>query len=194
MKKSTIQLPDAELEYYPEFYSAQKSDAFFKYLLGLSAWKQEEIMLFGRKIMQPRLTALFGNTNKTYTYSGLKMDPSPFPPELDQIRKDCEKITGLDFNTCLANLYRDGRDSMGWHSDDEKELGENPVIASLSFGAERIFHLKSKKDPTLKHKINLERGSLLVMKGKTQRFWKHQLPKTKKKVGPRVNLTFRKLY
>lgn len=194
MNKSIIKLPDAELEYYPDFYSTAKGKAIFEYLLGLSEWKQEEIRLFGKKVMQPRLTALFGNTGKTYTYSGLEMNPSPFSPELDQIRKDCEQVTGMKFNTCLANLYRDGSDSMGWHSDDEKELGENPVIASLSFGAERIFHLKHKKNTTLKHKISLVNGSLLIMKGKTQHFWKHQLPKTKKKVEPRVNLTFRKIY
>ncbi len=194
MNRNIIKLPDAELEYYPQFYSAQKSEAMLKYLLSLREWKQEEIKLFGRKLMQPRLTALFGNTGKTYTYSGLEMNPSPFTLELDQLRKNCEKVANINFNTCLANLYRNGSDSIGWHSDNEKELGENPVIASLSFGAERIFHLKHKKNTTLKHKIYLESGSLLLMKGDTQHFWKHQLPKTKKKVEPRVNLTFRKIY
>ena len=194
MEKEIIDLKDAEIEYYPHFFNKQTSDLYLEKLLDLSQWKQEKIKLFGREIFQPRLTALFGEAGKTYTYSGLEMKPEPFSKELKEIKIECEKYSQSLFNVCLANLYRDGSDSMGWHADDEKELGKNPVIASVSFGAERIFHLKHKKDKTARHKIRLQHGSLLIMKGSTQEFWKHQLPKTKKVSEPRVNLTYRKIY
>lgn len=189
-----IDLPDATLEYFPNFYTETESDALLKYFLNLEIWQQDKIKLFGKEILQPRLTALFGKENKPYTYSGLTMHPKPFTAELKKIATKCEEFCKENFNTCLANLYRDGSDSMGWHADDEKELGKEPVIASVSLGAERIFHFRHKSKPALKYKLNLSHGSLLIMKGTTQEYWKHQLPKTKKKVGPRVNLTFRKIY
>ncbi|QYA25727.1 alpha-ketoglutarate-dependent dioxygenase AlkB [Gramella sp. MT6] len=189
-----IDLLDADLEYYPDFLEKKKADFFLEHLQKLENWRHDKIKLFGREIYQPRLTALFGEAGKTYTYSGLEMKPDPFTSELDEIRKGCELYCQTNFNVCLANYYRDGSDSMGWHSDDEKELGKNPIIASVSLGAERIFHLKHKKDTTAKHKIRLQHGSLLIMKGTTQEFWKHQLPKTKKQVNPRINLTFRKIF
>ena len=117
-----------------------------------------------------------------------------FPSYMTRIKERCEEICEQSFNACLANLYRDGQDSMGWHADDEKELGTNPVIASVSIGEPRIFHLKHRKDKNLTYKKRLQHGSLLVMRGETQKFWKHQLPKTKKQIGPRINLTFRKIY
>ncbi len=189
-----IDLLDADLEYYPDFLEKKKADFFLEHLQKLENWRHDKIKLFGREIYQPRLTALFGEAGKTYTYSGLEMKPDPFTSELDEIRKGCELYCQTKFNVCLANYYREGSDSMGWHSDDEKELGKNPIIASVSLGAERIFHLKHKKDTTAKHKIRLQHGSLLIMKGTTQEFWKHQLPKTKKQVNPRINLTFRKIF
>ena len=194
MKKHEIDLQDGQLEYYPSFFNAKTSDIFLDKLLNLPHWKHEKIKLFGKEIFQPRLTALFGEPGKTYTYSGLEMQPEPFTAELQEIKAKCEQYSNSEFNVCLANLYRDGSDSMGWHSDDEKELGKKPLIASVSFGAERLFHLKHKKDKTFRHKIRLQHGSLLIMKGSTQEFWKHQLPKTKKPVDPRVNLTFRKIF
>ena len=194
MEKEVIALPNADLVYYPDFIKSEKADEYLKCLLNYNMWRHDKIKLFGRQIYQPRLTALFGEKGKNYTYSGLEMQPEPFTAEIEEIRKKCMQYTNALFNVCLANLYRDGSDSMGWHADDEKELGINPTIASISLGAERIFHLKHKKDTTAKHKIRLQHGSLLVMQGTTQEFWKHQLPKTKKKVGPRVNLTFRKIY
>ena len=119
------------------------------------------------------------------------LNQQPFNPTLNAIKSKIEKATQLTFSSCLLNLYRDGQDSNGWHSDDEKELGENPVIASVSLGAERLFHLKHKKVKTLKHKLILNNGSLLVMKGETQLHWLHQIPKTKKIIDKRINLTFR---
>ncbi|MCB7480912.1 alpha-ketoglutarate-dependent dioxygenase AlkB family protein [Christiangramia sediminis] len=193
--REIINLQDAELEYFPNFLNEQEADATYEFLMEWSTWKQDKIKLFGKDILQPRLTTLFGEKGKTYKYSGLEMSPISFPDELNELKIKVEKkISGIKFNVCLANLYRDGNDSMGWHADDEKELGVKPVIASVSLGAERIFHLKHKKDPTVRHKIRLQHGSLLIMKGKTQEFWKHQLPKTKKIVSPRINLTFRKIY
>lgn len=193
--KELINLQDAELEYFPNFLIKEKADAIYKFLIKCDIWKQDKIKLFGKDLLQPRLTIFFGEKGKTYTYSGLEMSPTPLPDELNELKSKCErKSSGIKFNVCLANLYRDGNDSMGWHADDEKELGARPVIASVSLGAERVFHLKHKKDPTVKHKIRLQHGSLLIMKGKTQEFWKHQLPKTKKIVSPRINLTFRKIY
>lgn len=189
-----IDLKDAELEYYPNFLDEKKANIYLDHLKNLDNWRHDKIKLFGREIYQPRLTALFGESGKSYTYSGLEMKPEPFSRELNEIRRKCEKYAETSFNVCLANYYRDGSDSMGWHSDDEKELGKNPVIASVSLGEERIFHLKHKKDTTAKHKIRLQHGSLLIMKGTTQEFWKHQLPKTKMQVDPRINLTFRKIY
>ncbi|SDR65770.1 Alkylated DNA repair dioxygenase AlkB [Gramella sp. MAR_2010_147] len=190
-----INLPDAELEYFPDFLNEREADHIYEFLLTLQDWKQDKIKLFGKEILQPRLTALFGEKGKSYKYSGLEMFPKEFPEELLKIKRKCEAIDqGIKFNVCLANLYRDGKDSMGWHADDEKELGKNPVIASLSLGTERIFHLKHKNISTARHKIRLQHGSLLMMKGTTQEFWKHQLPKTKKIVSPRINLTFRRIY
>ncbi|SDS15387.1 alpha-ketoglutarate-dependent dioxygenase AlkB family protein [Christiangramia echinicola] len=194
MKKHIIQLKNAEIEYYQGFLNEMKANEYLKNLLQLNSWRHEKIKLFGREIFQPRLTTLFGESGKNYTYSGLEMTPEPFTQELIEIKDLCEEISNTNYNVCLANLYRDGRDSMGWHSDDEKELGKEPVIASVSLGAERIFHLKHKKDQTARYKIKLHHGSLLVMKGPTQKFWKHQLPKTKQTVSPRINLTFRKIY
>lgn len=194
MKKEVINLANAELVYFPEFYTTEQSDLLYNDLMQSISWKQEKIKLFGREILQPRLTAFFGKPDKTYTYSGLEMQPESFSRTLKEIKRKCAFHTNTSFNACLANLYRDGNDSMGWHADDEKELGPGPVIASLSFGAERMFHLKHTKEPTARYKIRLQHGSLLVMQGQTQEFWKHQLPKTRKNVSPRINLTFRKIY
>ncbi|MBT8296421.1 MAG: alpha-ketoglutarate-dependent dioxygenase AlkB [Gramella sp.] len=193
MNKQVIDIRDGSLEYYPDFILPEKADQYLRELLIIKDWRQDKIKLFGREILQPRLTALFGESGKSYTYSGLEMQPEPFTSELEELKILCEQASNSSFNVCLANLYRDGSDSMGWHADDEKELGENPIIASVSLGAERIFHLKHKTRKAERQKIRLQHGSLLVMKGTTQKFWKHQLPKTKQMIGPRINLTFRKI-
>lgn len=194
MKDELEDLKDGKLRYYPEFLSKPEADRLFELLLKSDSWKQEPIKIFGKEMMQPRLTALFGMKNKTYTYSGLKMQPLPFPNFLSNLKEKCVQVCGTDFNICLANLYRDGQDSMGWHADNEKELGHKPLIASISLGEERMFHLKHMQDKTLKYKKRLQHGSLLIMEGSTQEFWKHQLPKTQRPVEPRINLTFRKIY
>lgn len=156
-------------------------------------WQQDSIKIFGKVHPQPRLTALFADNSKPYSYSNITMYPHPFTEELEELKNRIEETTGEEFTTCLANLYRTGKDSMGWHADDEKELGPNPAIASLSLGAERIFHLRHRKDTNQRYKVRLPAGSLLLMAGPTQHFWLHQVPKTSRPVEPRINLTFRKL-
>lgn len=184
-------LPDADISYYPNFFDTDKADTIFKELLNKTPWQQDNIMVYGKNHLQPRLTALYGNEGKPYSYSNIKMQPHHWTLLLQKIKFHIESQATTNFTTVLLNLYRNGNDSNGWHADNEKELGHNPVIASVSFGAERVFQLKHNIDKTLKKSIILEHGSLLIMKGTTQHFWKHQIPKTTKKVAPRINLTFR---
>jgi len=155
-------------------------------------WRQESITLFGRTCLQPRLLCWMGDPGCTYSYSGKRYEPQPWHPLVTDLRKRAENLAEAQFNSVLLNYYRDGQDSMGWHADDEPELGERPVIASLSFGAERIMHFRHRHDRTVPtERIPLPDTSLLIMRGDTQANWKHALPKTRKVIGPRVNLTFR---
>ena len=186
-----LDLPDAEIIYYPHFMDTIEADAIFSELKNTIPWQQDEIRVFGKIHQQPRLTALYGNKDKSYSYSNITMAPNPWIPILDKIKLEVEKICKTEFTTVLLNYYRDGKDSNGWHADNEKELGENPIIASMSFGATRSFQLKHNSNTGIKKNILLEHGSLLVMKGTTQQYWKHQIPKTAKQIGPRINLTFR---
>ena len=188
-----INLPNADLIYYGSFFSAAESEKLMNALIGNIAWKHEQITLFGRQVWQPRLTAFYGDLDKPYSYSNISLDPTPWTSELDFIKKRIEDSSRHQFTSVLLNYYRDGQDSMGWHSDDEKELGSNPVIGSVSFGTARRFMLKHKKDKTQKSSIMLENGSFLLMQGPTQHHWYHQIPKTKKPLGARINLTFRKI-
>jgi alkylated DNA repair dioxygenase AlkB len=190
-EKITFNLPDADIEYYPNFFEGHRANELFEKLKTEIPWQQDSITVFGKTHPQPRLTALFGNEGKPYSYSNIVMQPHSWNPLLMFIKNEIEEICGEHFTTVLLNYYRDGRDSNGWHADNEKELGRNPVIASVSFGAERSFHLQHNTLKDEKLKINLEHGSLLLMKGTTQHFWKHQIPKTAKDIGPRINLTFR---
>lgn len=189
-----LNLKQADILYYPDFFEDKEADAYFAEFLKHMDWKQQSIKIFGKRVAQPRLTTLYAQNKQPYTYSGLTLTPEIFSAALWELHQKIFLLTGLTFSHCLANLYRNGNDSMGWHSDDEKELGKNPVIASLSLGAPRRFHLKHKFDPTLKHALELEHGSLLVMQGSTQHFWQHQLPKSKKILKPRINLTFRNIF
>ncbi|SDS29999.1 Alkylated DNA repair dioxygenase AlkB [Gillisia sp. Hel1_33_143] len=184
-------LIDAEIWYYPNFLSAPIANTYYNFLLNNLDWKQYDIKIFGKLIPQPRLASLYAINSQAYSYSNLTLHPKSYPSELLNISKELEKLTDLKFTHCLANLYRNGNDSMGWHADNEKELGPNPIIASVSLGAERKFQLKHKERKDQRFELHLKHGSLLIMKGKTQHFWKHQLPKTKKIDTPRINLTFR---
>ena len=186
-----LALPDAEVIYYPLFFGKEEADAIYAELVSTIPWQQDEITVYGKKHLQPRLTALYGNEGKSYSYSNIKMQPHPWNSLLQKIKSKVETVSNANFTAVLLNYYRDGKDSNGWHADNEKELGINPVIASVSFGGERNFQLKHNSDKSQKKSIVLEHGSLLVMKGTTQHFWKHQIPKTAKPVEPRINLTFR---
>ena len=186
-------LKEADIIYYPNFYDFLEADTIFEQLLNQIPWQQDDIKVYGKVYAQPRLTALFGNDGKPYSYSNIKMQPHPWNLILQKMKFQIENVIAENFTTVLLNLYRNGKDSNGWHADNEKELGINPVIASLSFGEERYFHLQHNTDKELKLKILLEHGSLLIMKGTTQHFWKHQIPKTAKPIGNRINLTFRKI-
>ena len=187
------ELPDADIRYYPNFIKYQDATALLDRLLYETDWKEESITLFGKKYKQPRLTAWYGEEQMNYSYSGINMVAVPFTPTLLKIRSLVEYFTNETFNSVLLNLYRDGDDSNGWHSDDEKELGKDPVIASLSLGAVRKFKLKYRLDSTIRYDISLGHGSLLLMKAETQHFWKHQIPKSKKVDQARINLTFRRI-
>lgn len=191
MHQSLI-MPDATVTYFPGVFSREESDHYLQTLTASIAWRQESIQLFSKEIPQPRLTAWYGDEGAVYTYSNLTNHPLPWTPELLAIKQRCEEIAHANFNSVLLNYYRDGRDSMGWHQDNEPELGEHPVIASVNFGATRRFQLRHKKRKDLDTiTIELEHGSLLLMQGTTQKFWKHQVPKTAQEVGARINLTFR---
>lgn len=190
-KRHNLKLPDSEIFYFRNFLSHEEADHYFRIFKTTVLWQQDDIKVFGKVYPQPRLTALFGNNGKPYSYSNITMQPHGFTKELSDIKERIENLSNAEFTTCLLNLYRDGKDSNGWHADDEAALGRNPVIASVSLGQERFFHLKHKKDKSLKHKILLANGSLLLMKGETQHHWQHQIPKTTKPIGERINLTFR---
>ena len=189
--KIQFYVPNAIVEYYANFFETLPANKLFKQLIAEVPWQQDSITIFGKTHPQPRLTSLYGNEGKPYSYSNITMQPNLWSPLLLSIKNRVEEICQENFTTVLLNYYRDGKDSMGWHADNEKELGRNPVIASLSFGAERMFHLKHNAIEDQKLKINLQHGSLLLMKGETQHFWKHQIPKTSKIIRPRINLTFR---
>ncbi len=188
-----LELPDCDMRYITNFIGKELAETYFDYLLNYVPWQLDHIKIFGKTYPQPRLTALYGNNSKTYTYSSITMRPVPFNKVLEEIKAQTEPIAKVEFTSCLLNLYRSGADSNGWHADDEKELGRNPVIASVSLGQERYFHLKHRVRKDLRYKILLEPGSLLIMQGSTQHHWLHQIPKSKKALGPRINLTFRSI-
>ena len=193
-KPLLLPMPNAEVWYYPTFFTEFEADRYFAELNRQCPWKEEDIVLFGKKVKQPRLLSWHAEPGIALRYSGSAYAPNPFIPPLQAIREQAEVVSGTGFNGVLANLYRNGADSMGLHSDDERELGPDPVIASFSFGAARKFRFKHKFSTELKPvSITLQHGSLLLMKGTTQHFWKHELPKTSLSIGPRINLTYRKI-
>jgi len=181
---------DGEALFFPQFFNREDSYRLFQALQDNILWKQDEITLYGKKMPVPRLSALYGDEGLTYTYSGILMKPHPWTPELLEIKRKIEKEAKVVFSTVLLNLYRDGKDSVAWHSDDEPELGANPVIGSVSFGATRTFKFRHLKDKTVE-KVELTHGSYVLMRGETQHKWEHEIPKTTKVLTPRINLTFR---
>ena len=188
-----IFLPDSDIYLLQNHFDPSLADKFFDDLLDEIPWMQNKIRFYGKESLVPRLESWHGNEGLCYTYSGISMDAKPWTKTLLQIKKSIEPIAKSTFNSVLINYYRNGKDRVAWHSDDEKELGKNPVIASVSLGAERKFKLRHKKykENQLKHEVLLANGSLLVMSGTTQHHWLHEVPRTAKPIGPRINLTFR---
>lgn len=187
----TLDLPTAEILFDPQFFTSAQSAAFTQRLHDEIAWHAPTIETDSGSYTLPRRIAWYGDEGRSYAYSGVSVDPLAWIPLLQQIRHLVEEAAGVRFNSVLLNLYRDENDSVGWHSDDEPELGDQPVIASVSFGSEREFQLKRKDDPQQRHSLTLPSGSLLIMRGDTQTHWKHRLPKANQPCAPRINLTFR---
>lgn len=181
---------NGEYLFYPNFFSKSQSDLFLQKLKDDIEWKQESMNMYGKQVDFPRLTAWYGDNDKPYSFSGITLQPKVWSKELLGIKEKIEPISNVQFNSVLLNRYRSGNDSISWHTDAEKELGINPVIASVNFGATRKFqlrHINTKE----KLEIELTHGSLLIMQGELQHFWQHQVPKTSKVVNERINLTFR---
>lgn len=182
---------DGEVLLYPAVFSKEESDNYLVTLRREIKWKQEPIKIMGKEIMQPRLTAWYGEADKPYTYSGITMQPFAWTNSLKIIKEKIESITGTQFTSALLNLYRSGSDSMGWHRDNEKELGINPTIGSVSFGATRNFQFRKYSDKSNKITLELSHGSFLLMRGSTNHHWEHRVPKTSEPVNERINITFR---
>lgn len=182
---------DGQAELYSHFLTPEENDHYLFRLEREIDWKQESIRLFGKAVMQPRLTAWYGEEGSTYRYSGLTMHPLPWTAALIVLKQRAEQVCGTYFNSALLNYYRDGKDSMGWHRDNEKELGPQPLIASLSLGAPRLFRFRHYMQRQESVSLVLSPGSLLVMGGDTQTHWQHALPKSSKPLPPRINITFR---
>jgi len=183
-------IQNGEYIYIPAFINKTRSDFYLNTFLKEIEWKQQKMNMYGKTLMFPRLTSWYGDSDKPYTFSGITLTPNQWSKELLEIKNNIESKWSIQFNSVLLNLYRDGKDSISWHTDAEKELGNNPVIASVNFGATRKFQLRYKQTKE-KIEIELKHGSLLIMLGELQHYWQHQVPKTKKKVGERINLTFR---
>jgi alkylated DNA repair dioxygenase AlkB len=189
----TLPLADATLRLDPSWLAPAQADRLFDALRSDIDWEVHRIRLFGRLVDSPRLSSWIGDGDASYVYSGVRFRPHPWPSVLALLRDQASEIAGERFNSVLANLYRDGRDAMGWHSDDERELGAQPVIASISLGSARRFVFKHRRQPEQKLALELAHGSLLLMSGATQSNYRHCLPRTAKPIGPRINLTFRRI-
>ena len=196
MDLTPIALPDADIGFDPDWLDADAAARLLRELIDTVPWSVHRIRMFGRDVASPRLSAWIGDADARYRYSGTTFEPLPWPTALAPLRARLSDDCAVAFNSVLVNRYRDGRDAMGWHRDDEPELGPAPVIASVSLGATRRFLLRhaTRGAPTagaIRHAIDLSPGSLLLMAGPTQRHWQHALPRTAKAVGERINLTFR---
>lgn len=189
-----IEIPEADVWYRPRIELHASPEEVLGQLIAETPWRAEKITVFGRPHRQPRLTAWYGDPEARYRYSGLDLEPLPWTERLARVRRAVEGAAGSRFNSVLLNFYRDHRDAMGMHSDDEPELGPEPVIASLSLGATRTFTLKHRRRKDLEPiRLALPSGTLLVMRGATQRNWKHGIARQSRPCGPRVNLTFRRI-
>lgn len=181
---------DGTVNYFGKVFSSEEANRYYDILLNAIDWKNDEAIIFGKKIITKRKVAWYGDQEFDYTYSKITKKAHLWTLELLQLKKEIEETSGETFNSCLLNLYHSGEEGMAWHSDAEKDLKKNGAIASVSFGAERKFAFKHKETKET-ISLNLEHGSLLIMKGTTQKHWLHRLPPTKKVNAPRINLTFR---
>ncbi|OQX38378.1 MAG: alpha-ketoglutarate-dependent dioxygenase AlkB [Oceanospirillales bacterium LUC14_002_19_P2] len=194
MSAEVITLPGGICRYWPTWLTVDEASQLYKELQETVAWQQDEIQMFGRPLPLPRLQVWYGDAGARYRYSGIQLEPLPWLPLLHALKMRVEQATGAKFNSVLVNLYRSGQDSNGWHADDEPELGDDPLVASLSLGATRRFQLRHKTDRSIPvRNLMLEAGSLLFMGAGMQQYWQHQVPKTQKSVSPRINLTFRRV-
>lgn len=214
-KGYNIVIPQGELLYFPEFFSPKIANRALDFLLANSAahtlphelsantpwtnipWQQDEIKMYGKQIPLPRLSSWHGDSDHPYTYSGITLQSLPWNAALDYLRDQLQQLTSIRFNSVLLNLYRDGQDHISWHTDDEPELGKNPIIASINFGESRRFLLRRCEKERQAHEkveVLLSHGSVLVMQGETQHYWQHSVPKQAKVIKPRINLTFRHIY
>lgn len=192
LKEIQFDLPDAAVTLFENFFTPEESNRLYKSLSENIKWQLDQINFYGKLIDLPRLTAWYGDPGISYTYSGISMSPNSWNDDLLFIKKRIEKVAKVEFSSCLLNMYRSGKDSVNWHQDNEKELGTNPVIGSVTFGETRPFQLKHiNRGDIKKIDIYLTHGCFLLMKGTTQHFWKHQIPKTSRRINPRINLTFR---
>ncbi len=210
-----ITIPQGELLYFPQFFTAKIADRALAYLLANSAghslpeelsattpwlnipWQQDKIKMYGKLIPLPRLSSWHGDSDHPYTYSGITLQSLPWNAALDYLRDQLQQLTQRRFNSVLLNLYRDGQDHISWHTDDEPELGKNPVIASVNFGESRRFLLRrheKERQANEKLEVLLSHGSVLIMQGETQHYWQHSVPKQAKVLKPRINLTFRQIF
>lgn len=189
-----ILISHGEAHYYPEFFPPNAANSYYDGLLREIPWQQQPIKIFGNSVLQPRLTAWYGDPGRTYSYSGITLQPRPWTNILLAIKEIAERTAGVLFTGALLNLYRDGNDSMGWHRDNEKELGRNPTIGSVSFGAARRFQLRRYEDKSGLVSIDLTHGSYLLMQGETQHYWEHRVAKTAQATGTRINITFRVIH
>jgi alkylated DNA repair dioxygenase AlkB len=188
-----IALPDAELWWWPQLLPPSRASELFDRLRAGLPWQQRTLRMFGRAIPEPRLVSWHGDPEAHYRYSGRTHVPQPWTAELTELRETVEAANGHAVDSVLANLYRDGNDHMGWHADDEPELGSEPVIASVSLGAARQFQFRPRPRGPIALRLDLPPGSMLVMAGATQRHYHHRIPRTSQRVGPRINLTFRRV-
>jgi alkylated DNA repair dioxygenase AlkB len=185
-----VEAPGAEVVVHRKSVGANETPAILQQLVSEVRWRSDVIRLFGREVPIPRLTAWYGDQGRVYTYSGIRLEPLTWTPLLADLRDRAGATARTSFNSVLANLYRNGSDSVGWHADDEPELGIDPVIASLSFGATRSLQMR-RRDGTHRAVVDLHDGDLMVMRGLTQVTWMHRVPKVSGEVSPRVSLTFR---
>ncbi len=193
MQQKNLVNSEDQLVLISGFFAKQQADIFYSQLIQSLSWQQEQIIVVGKTVLVPRQVCWYGDKQAVYSYSGVVHQPLPWNDTLLEIRQRIEAFSGFSFNSVLANLYHHGNDSMGWHADKEKELGENPAVASLSLGEQRLFKIRHNKSGEIIN-IDLQHGDLLLMSGALQHHWRHCIPKTKREKKPRINLTFRKIF